>query len=51
MTAKHRKTRRDIHTLSGIRVQDHSIQAAKTRALDRAATAIHKCSTQRPYHF
>jgi hypothetical protein len=37
-TTQHRKTRTDIHALSGIRTHDSSIRAIKTHAPDRAAT-------------
>jgi hypothetical protein len=39
-TAQHRKTRINIHALSGIPTHDSSIQSAKTYTLDRAATEI-----------
>jgi hypothetical protein len=35
---QHRKTKTNIHALSGIRTHDHSDQAIKTYALDRVAT-------------
>jgi hypothetical protein len=37
-TAQHRKTRANIHALSGIRTPDPSNQPAKTHASDRTAT-------------
>jgi hypothetical protein len=37
-TTQHRKTRTNIHTLSGIRTHDLSNQPAKTYASDRTAT-------------
>jgi hypothetical protein len=39
-TAQHRKTRKNIHALNGIRTHDPSIQAAKTHSLDSMATVI-----------
>jgi hypothetical protein len=39
-TTQHRKTRKNIHALSGIRTHDPSIQEAKTHALDLAATEM-----------
>jgi hypothetical protein len=41
-TAQHRKTRTNIHVLSGIRTHDPSIQPAKTQASDRMATVTDK---------
>jgi hypothetical protein len=38
-TTQHRNTRTNTHASSGIRTHDPSNQAAKTYALDRAATA------------
>jgi hypothetical protein len=35
---QHRKTRTNIHALSGIRTHDHIAQAIRTYASDRAAT-------------
>jgi hypothetical protein len=56
-TTQHRKTRTNIHDLSGIRTHDPSNQPAKTRASDRTATVtgnfrlcdshISKCSPVR----
>jgi hypothetical protein len=37
-TRKHRKTRKNIHALSGIRTHDPNNQPAKTHASDRTAT-------------
>jgi hypothetical protein len=37
-TTQHRKTRTNIHALSGIRTHDPSNQPAKTHASDRTAT-------------
>jgi hypothetical protein len=37
---QHRKTKTNIHALSGIRTRDLSIQAAKTHAIDSAANEI-----------
>jgi hypothetical protein len=37
-TTRHRKTRTNIHALSGIRAHDPSNQTVKTRASDRTAT-------------
>jgi hypothetical protein len=37
-TTQHRKTRTNIHALSGIRTHDPSTQPAKTHASDRTAT-------------
>jgi hypothetical protein len=37
-TTQHRKTRTNIHALSGIRTHDPSNQLAKTHASDRTAT-------------
>jgi hypothetical protein len=37
-TAQHRRTRTNIHTSSGIRTHDPSIQAVKTHTLDEVAT-------------
>jgi hypothetical protein len=37
-TTQHRKTRTNIHTLSGIRTHEPSNQPAKTHASDRTAT-------------
>jgi hypothetical protein len=39
-TAQHRKTRTDIHALSGIRTRDSSVRAIKVQAPERAATVI-----------
>jgi hypothetical protein len=39
-TGQHNTERTNIHTLSGIRTHDPSIQAVKTHALDTAATVI-----------
>jgi hypothetical protein len=39
-TTQHRKTRTIMHSLSGIRTHDPSIQAAKTDALDRACAVV-----------
>jgi hypothetical protein len=41
-TTQHRKTRTNIHALSGIRTHDPSKQPAKTHASDRTATVIGK---------
>jgi hypothetical protein len=38
MKTQHRKTRTNIHALSGIRTHDRSNQPAKTHASDRTAT-------------
>jgi hypothetical protein len=38
-TTQHRKTRKNIHALSGIRTHDPSNQLAKTHTSDRTATA------------
>jgi hypothetical protein len=37
-TTQHRKTRANLHALSGIQTHDPSIQAAKTHTLDHLAT-------------
>jgi predicted component of type VI protein secretion system len=37
-TTQHRKTRTNVHALSGIRTHDPSNQSAKTHASDRTAT-------------
>jgi hypothetical protein len=39
-TTQHRKTRTNIHALSGIRTHDPSNQPVETHASDRTATAI-----------
>jgi hypothetical protein len=44
---KHRKTRTNIHALSGIRTHDPSNQPAKTHASDRTATVT---GIRRPYN-
>jgi hypothetical protein len=41
-TTQHRKTRTNIHALSGIRTHDPSNQPAKTQASDRTATVTGK---------
>jgi hypothetical protein len=41
-TTQHRKTRTNIHTLSGIRTHDPSNQPAKNHASDRTATVTGK---------
>jgi hypothetical protein len=41
-TTQHKKTRTNIHALSGIQTRDPLIQAAKPHALDRAVTYIRK---------
>jgi hypothetical protein len=38
MTTQHRKTRTNVHALSGIRTNDPSNQSTKTHASDRTAT-------------
>jgi hypothetical protein len=42
-TTQHRKTRTNIHALSGIRTYDPSNQPAKTHASDRTATVTGNC--------
>jgi hypothetical protein len=39
-TAQHRKTRTNIHAVSGIQTRDRSVQAANTHVLDSATTEI-----------
>jgi hypothetical protein len=41
-TTLHRKTKTNIHALSGIRTHDPSNQPTKTQASDRTVTAIRK---------
>jgi hypothetical protein len=41
-TTQHRKTRTNIHALSGIRTHDPSNKPAKTHASDRTATVTGK---------
>jgi predicted component of type VI protein secretion system len=41
-TTQHRKTRKNIHALSGIRTHDLSNQPVKTHASDRTATVTGK---------
>jgi hypothetical protein len=45
-TTQHRKTRTNIHALSGIRTHDPSNQPVKTRASDRTATVTGHCDRQ-----
>jgi hypothetical protein len=42
-TTQHRKTRTNIHALSGIRTHDPSTQPAKTHASDRTVTVTGSC--------
>jgi hypothetical protein len=45
-TIQHRKTRTNIHALSGIRTHDPSNQPAKTHASDRTATKVYRLLVQ-----
>jgi hypothetical protein len=45
-TTQHRKTRTNIHALSGIRTHDPSNQPAKTHASDRTATVTGNTQVQ-----
>jgi hypothetical protein len=48
---QHRKTRTNIHALSGIRTHDSSNQPAKTHASDRTATVTGSILLLLPFNY